>query len=116
MPLHYLLDEHLRGPLWRAVQRHNARGIDTIDALRVGDVVELPLESPDPEILLWAERENRILVSQDRRTLPVHLDRHLQAGHHSPGIVIIQKSTTIPEVLEFLAKTRDGHRISERTR
>ena len=44
MPLTYLLDEHLRGPLWRAIQRHNALGTDPLDAVRVGDV----------EDLLWA--------------------------------------------------------------
>ena len=32
MALAYLLDEHLRGPLWWAIQRHNARGSDLIDA------------------------------------------------------------------------------------
>ena len=33
----YVLDEQLRGSLWQAIQSHNARGIDPIDATRVGD-------------------------------------------------------------------------------
>jgi hypothetical protein len=27
MPLRFLLDEHLRGPLWQAIQDHNAAGV-----------------------------------------------------------------------------------------
>ena len=85
MELRYLLDEHLRGPLWRAVQWHNRRGLWPIDVARVGDPADLPLGSLDPEILLWAEREGRIVVSHDRETLPTHLADHLNAGHRSPG-------------------------------
>jgi hypothetical protein len=43
MPLRYLLDENQRGVLWHVIQRHNARGVDPIDAVRVGDLPELPL-------------------------------------------------------------------------
>jgi len=66
MPLRYLLDENQRGVLWHVIQRHNARGIDPIDAQRVGDPADLPLGSEDPAILLWAEREQRILVTFGR--------------------------------------------------
>ena len=66
MPLPYLLDEHLRGPLWRVIQRHNATGGLPIDALRVGDPDDLPLGSDDATILAWAEREGRILLTLDR--------------------------------------------------
>ena len=56
MVLKLVLDEHLRGPLWWAIQRHNAQSADPIDVIRVGDVPELPLGANDPEILLWAEQ------------------------------------------------------------
>jgi hypothetical protein len=41
--IRFVLDEHLRGPLWRAGQRHNARAEDPIDVVRVGDPPDLPL-------------------------------------------------------------------------
>src|SRR5690349_12917848 len=69
MALAYLLDENERGVLWRALQRHNSFGVNPIDVLRVGDFSELPLGSKDPAILLWAEANNRILISRDERTL-----------------------------------------------
>lgn len=33
--LTFLLDEQLRGPLWKAIQRHNQTGGLPIDAMRV---------------------------------------------------------------------------------
>jgi hypothetical protein len=31
MPFRYVLDEHLRGALWHAIQHHNAGGVDPIE-------------------------------------------------------------------------------------
>jgi hypothetical protein len=42
MKLRYVLDEHLRGPLWRAIGRHNSAGVYPLDVLRVGDLADLP--------------------------------------------------------------------------
>ena len=72
MSLAFLLDEHLRGPLWRAIEAHNRRTTPPLDAVRVGDPDDLPLGLPDPQIVQWAERENRILVTHDRSTMPEH--------------------------------------------
>ena len=73
MPLAYVLDEHLRGSLWPAILQHNRTSPHLIDATRVGDPSDLALGSSDPEILLWAERNGRILVSLDRKTLTIML-------------------------------------------
>jgi hypothetical protein len=109
--LRYLLDEHLRGPLWDAIVRHNALGGLTIDATRVGDAPDLPLGSDDPTILRWAERENRILLTEDVNTMPGHLARHLQSGGHSPGVFIISAGFSIKEIvnsLELVAHAGDA--------
>ena len=100
--MRFLFDENLDDPLRSAIARHNARGIDPIDAVQVGDAPDLPRGSDDPEILIWAEREDRILVSFDRSTLPNFLSDHLQAGHHSPGIYLIRRGATLREVIDFL--------------
>jgi hypothetical protein len=100
MPLRYLLDEHLRGgALWQAIQQHSARGLDPLDATRVGDPADLPLGTSDPDILLWAERNGCVLVSSDKRTIPTHLADHLQAGHHSPGVFLLRTNCTVPRVV-----------------
>jgi hypothetical protein len=102
MPMSYVLDEHLRGPLWRAIQQHNAAGAYPIDVVRVGDPPDLPLGSVDPDILLWAEREGRVLVTRDQGTMPTHLANHLQAGHHSPGIFLLRRNWTPRAVVDHL--------------
>jgi predicted nuclease of predicted toxin-antitoxin system len=103
MALRFLIDENLLGRLLRAIARHNARGVNLIDALQVGEILDLPRASEDPEILLWAERENQILVSFDLSTVPLFLGEHLQAGHHSPGVFLIRRGSSYREVIEFLA-------------
>lgn len=103
MLLSYVLDEHLRrGRLWRAIQRHNAANVFPIDVVQVGDSPALPLGSTDPYILLWAEREGRIIVSLDRDTMPGFLAAHLQAGHQCAGLFILHPQATIPRIVDYL--------------
>src|SRR5262245_48022051 len=98
----FLLDEHLRGPLWLAITPHNALGGQPVDATRVGDPPDLPLGSSDSAILLWAEREARVLLTEDVHTMPQHLARHLQSGQHSPGIFVIRVGYSIKEIVDQL--------------
>ena len=65
--------------------------------------LDLPLGSTDPDILLWCEREDRILVSFDKTTLAGHLNNHLQSGHHSPGIFLLRRASRLSQVVAHLA-------------
>jgi hypothetical protein len=103
MALRFVLDENLRGRLWQAIQQHNLRGTDLIDTVRVGDPPDLPLGIDDPAILLWAEREGRILVSFDWDTMVGHLKDHLTAGNHSPGVFLVHPDSRIQNLIAFLA-------------
>jgi hypothetical protein len=103
MPLSFLLDEHLRGVLPQAIRHHNAAGAYVIDALCVGDPPDLPLGSVDPDILIWAERNGRILVSQDKTTMPGHFAAHLGAGRHSPGVLILRTGFSLADIILALA-------------
>jgi hypothetical protein len=98
----FLLDEHLRGPLWSAIQRYNAHGQWPLDVARVGDSDELPLGLPDPDILLWTERNQYLLVSRDKSTLPDHLRKHLELGNHCPGVLLLSARASIADVIDFL--------------
>src|ERR1700736_4388711 len=73
-----------------------------LDLTRVGEPPDLPLHADDPTVLLWAEREDRVLVTRDKSTMPMHLTEHLQQGHHCPGIFMLRPARGIHEVLEFL--------------
>jgi hypothetical protein len=103
MPLAFVLDEHLRGPLWQAVLRHNLdRGDYLLDVVRVGDPPDLSLSADDPTILIWAERERRILITEDRHTMRPHLQDYLAAGRHSPGILIPRTGQPMRALIECL--------------
>ena len=102
MPLQFVLDENQRGLLWRAIVRHNNRGVHPVDAVCVGDPIDLPLGISDPDLLCWCEREKRILVSFDKTTLAEHLAAHLHAGGHSPGIFLLRHGIRVAETVEYL--------------
>jgi hypothetical protein len=75
MPLRFLFDENLRGALWTATLQHNAVGVNPLEAVCVGDSLDLPLGASDPDVLLWSERETRVLVTLDKTTMPGHLNQ-----------------------------------------
>ncbi|QDV35038.1 hypothetical protein [Tautonia plasticadhaerens] len=102
MKIRFVLDENVRGPLWRAILRHNASGGLPIDATRVGEPPDLPLGCSDEILLEWCEREGRILVSLDQETLPVHLADRLAVGKNSPGIFLIRPNASLRGVLDAL--------------
>ncbi len=102
MALAYVLDEHLRGPLWRAIRRHDPKTSDVINVARVGDSDTPPLGTLDSDLLLWAEEAGRVLVTFDERTMPQHLQEHLAAGHHLPGLFVIRPRQNLKDIVEFL--------------
>ena len=102
MALAFLLDENVRGRLWQAIERYNATADWPLDVIQVGDSSDLPLGMSDPEVPDWIEREFRLLVSLDKNTLPGHLERHLAAGHHLSGILLIRRGTSLAPLVEYL--------------
>jgi hypothetical protein len=102
MPLRFLLDEHIRRTVWTAIARHNLRGQNVLDVVRVGSVGAPPYGTEDPDLLLWAEREVRIILSEDKSTMPAHLADHLGANHYSPGVMMLRKRVYLTDLLEFL--------------
>jgi hypothetical protein len=102
MALRFLLDEQIRGPIWKAIQQHNAAGGPFLDTTRVGDPLDLPLGTSDSDILIWAEREQRIVLTLDRNTMPHCLKQHLAAGQRSAGIIVLDPTTTMNALLGAL--------------
>ena len=43
MPIRFLIDENLRGFIFRQVIRHNSTGVNPIDVQRVGERKRIPL-------------------------------------------------------------------------
>ena len=53
-------------------------------------------------MLLWAEAHERILVTNDKGTMPGWLRAHLDAGHHCPGIFQLRKFASTGAILDYL--------------
>ena len=94
----YLIDENL-SPAYRAQLRDRE---PSLTVLRVGDVDAPARSTQDPEILKWCEQNNFILVTKDPNTIPKHLSDHLAAGHHVPGIIIVNSSVPTGTILDDL--------------
>lgn len=81
----------------------------------VGDLNAPALGTADTEILVWLEANDAMLVSRNRRTMPMHLSKHLAAGNHVPGILLIRRRYTWGQVIDDLqliwdASTSDEYR------
>lgn len=61
-----------------------------------------PLAADDSTVLLWAESQSRLLVTDDRHTMAMNLQRHLADGRRSPGILITRGDTRMQQLLESL--------------
>lgn len=105
--MRFLLDEHLRGWLQEAIERYNIAHGAQMDVLAVGDDPSLPLGTSDDEILAWAEKHKRLLITRDKSTLPAELTLHIQSGRHSPGVLILKQGARVNEVIDYLALVTD---------
>ena len=92
----YLLDEHIP-PIYRTQLLYHE---PSLTILTIGDEGAPARSTPDPEILRWCERNHFNLITNNRRSMPQHLDDHLAAGHHVPGIFTINLNVSIGLIIE----------------
>lgn len=94
----FLLDEHVNLAIQRQLRRLDLQ----IEILAVGDPEAPPAGTSDPALLRWIEEHGYILVTENRSTIPVHLEEHLNAGRHFPGIFWVRPRTGIGVLIETL--------------
>ena len=83
MKTRFLLDENLDPAIAQGVRRRDP----SIDIVHVGDAGAPPLGTLDPEILDFCERERHILITNNRASMPGHVEDLLAAGRHYWGIL-----------------------------
>lgn len=98
MKIQYLLDENLPSLYQQQLKGY----LPQLTVVMIGDTNVPPRGTLDPEILLWCEQNNFILVSKNRRSMPVHLAEHLGQNHQIPGIFVLRKKCTIRESINDL--------------
>jgi hypothetical protein len=94
----FLLDENISPDIAPQLQARDP----AVSVYAVGDGFAPPKGTLDPDILIWIENQGCMLVTYNRKTMPVHLRDHLAQGHHIHGILILNPDLTIGEVLEEL--------------
>lgn len=57
----------------------------------------------DPEVLAWAARERRVLLTHDERTMPRFAYARVDAGEALPGVVLVPDRLAIGRAVEDLA-------------
>jgi hypothetical protein len=96
--IRYLLDEHVDPALRAQLVRHEP----DLAVWIIGDPGAPRHGSPDADILLWCEANGFSLVTNNRRSMPVHLGDHLAAGHHVPGIFVLNPNMTMGATIDEL--------------
>lgn len=94
----YLIDENTTPALADQLRRRQPELI----VASVGDDIAPPKGTLDPDILLWIETHEFTLVTRNRKSMPEHLFRHIEAGHHIPGILTLRPKVPLGEVVEDL--------------
>lgn len=96
--IRYLLDEDTP----HAIRDQLLRREPDMEVLAVGDDLAPAFGTPDRELLQWIEREGYILVSRNRRTMPRHLQEHLESGGKVPGVFLLRRRYSLGQILEDL--------------
>lgn len=93
MSLKYLIDENVN-PLY-PTQLQLKR--PELVILVIGEPLTPKKGTKDPELLGWCEEYDFILVTNNRRSMPVYLKNYLQQDRHIPCIFILDPQLNIGE-------------------
>jgi hypothetical protein len=84
----FLVDENLaREAIVSGVKRHDS----AIDILSVGDIYSPPTGTLDPEVLEFCAQTQRMLVTDNRHSMPQHVADLFREGRQHWGILKVRK-------------------------
>jgi Domain of unknown function (DUF5615) len=94
----FLLDENLSPRLKVAVLRLNP----AIDIVRVGESNAPELGTLDPDVLRYLELSQRLLVTDNRTSMPAHLEAHWAEDRHIWGLFWLRTRIPIGQLAQEL--------------
>ena len=71
--------------------------LDYVTAFEVG-----MSQTPDPQLLIWAASERRLMITHDRRTMPAHAKEVIDSGYDIAGVIIVAEELPMGLVIEQL--------------
>src|SRR5262245_6870416 len=94
--LRLLIDQDVDHDILRGLIRRIPR-LDAVTASEIG-----MSEATDVELLTWAAREERILITHDRTTMPTHAAALMNEGKSIAGVFIVPRRLPLRQVLDDL--------------
>lgn len=94
--LHLLIDQDLDHDILRGLIRRVPR-LSAATAFEIG-----MSGATDTELLIWAGREGRLVVTHDRTTMPRHAGDLMREGKNIAGLLVVPRSIPLHQVLEDL--------------
>jgi hypothetical protein len=94
----FLFDEHLSHAIGEQLRRLQP----DIEVLYIGDFGAPPKSTPDPDILIWAEQNSFLLITNDHGTMSTHLADHLATGRSCPGIICLKRDPPMSQIIDSL--------------
>lgn len=96
--IRYLLDENVNPILRIALLRESPN----LTVWQVGMLGAPDCGTLDPGILIWCEENEFLLVTNNRKSMPVHLQDHLAQSRRATGIFILNAEMSIGEIVAEL--------------
>jgi hypothetical protein len=94
----FLFDEHVPSAIVAFLRQSNPE----IPVYIIGQAPAPRKGVLDPDILNWIEANNCYLITNNRASMPVHLQDHLVLGKHVPGIIQLPRTIHMTSLIEDL--------------
>jgi hypothetical protein len=94
--LRLLIDQDLDHDILRGLVRRIPQ-LNAVTALEIGMG-----EATDPQLLVKAAQEGRIIVTHDRKTMPTHAADLMSEGGNIAGLFVVPRSLPLHQVIEDL--------------
>lgn len=94
--LRLLIDQDLDHDILRGLIRRIPQ-LDAVTTFEIG-----MSEAADDELLTWAGRDGRVIVTHDRTTMPVHAGNLMREGKQIAGLFVVPRRLPLHQVLDDL--------------
>ena len=94
--LRFIADENFNGAIVRGLLRRRP----ALDLVRIQDIDMSGVN--DPDLLAWAAREQRVILTHDVTTLRQFAEDRIRAGLPMPGVFEVGEHLFIREAIEDL--------------
>lgn len=89
----FLTDENFEGAIFRGLLRRKP----DINIIRVQDIGLSATD--DPTILEWADKEGRVLLTHDRRTMPRYAYQRMAEGKSIAGMLVMKATIPVSQAI-----------------